>query len=125
MNEASAAPLLARHLNDPANEMADVERAAIALGKLATAAEYEDLRTFFALYRATADEASLVSAVVAVGGALLRIGGPPGKTLIERAAQDPLTQTDVKRGLVALLAPETGGPAATNSPNVAQNGQRP
>lgn len=125
MNEASAAPLLAGHLNDPANEMEDVERAAIALGKLATAAQYEDLRTFFALYRATADEASLVSAVVAVGGALVRVGGEQGKTLVERAAQDPLTQTDVKRGLVALLAPESVGSQGAKSPNVAQNGPRP
>jgi outer membrane protein assembly factor BamB len=104
MNEVSATPLLARHLNDPANDMADVERAAIALGKLATPAEYEDLRTFFALYRATADEPALVNAVVAVGSALLRIGGAQGKALVERAAQDPLTQADVKRGLGALLA---------------------
>lgn len=104
MNEVSATPLLARHLNDPANDMADVERAAVALGKLATPAEFEDLRTFFALYRATADEPSLVSAVVAVGSALVRIGGVQGKTLVERAAQDPLTQVDVKRGLNALLA---------------------
>ncbi len=125
MNEVSATPLLARHLNDPANEMADVERAAIALGKLATPTEYEDLRTFFALYRATADEPSLVSAVVAVAGALLRIGGEPGKALVERAAQDPLTQTDVKRGITALLAPEGAAPAAANTPNVAQNAQRP
>ena len=60
MNEVSATPLLARHLNDPANDMVDVERAAQALGKLATPAEYEELRTFFALYRATADEPSLL-----------------------------------------------------------------
>jgi outer membrane protein assembly factor BamB len=106
MNEVSATPLLARHLNDPANDMVDVERAAHALSKLATPAEYEELRTFFALYRATADEPSLVSAVVAIGGALLRIGGVAGKTVVERAAQDPLTQSDVKRGLVALLAPD-------------------
>jgi outer membrane protein assembly factor BamB len=131
MNEVSATPLLARHLNDPANEMADVERAAVALGKLATPAEYEDLRTFFALYRATADEPSLVNAVVAVGGALLRIGGTGGKTLVERAAQDPLTQADVKRGLTALLAPAAQAepdkaPAAPpKTPNVAQNAQRP
>jgi outer membrane protein assembly factor BamB len=104
MNEVSATPLLARHLNDPANDMADVERAAVALGKLATPAEFEDLRTFFALYRATADEPSLVNAVVAVGSALVRIGGVQGKTLVERAAQDPLTQVDVKRGLNALLS---------------------
>ncbi|MDF3066997.1 MAG: hypothetical protein K0R38_2598 [Polyangiaceae bacterium] len=125
MNEVSATPLLARHLNDPANDMADVERAAIALGKLATPAEYEELRTFFALYRATADEPSLVSAVVAVAGALLRIGGAPGKALVERAAQDPLTQSDVKRGITALLTPEGATPAAANTPNVAQNAQRP
>ncbi|HVY30376.1 MAG TPA: PQQ-binding-like beta-propeller repeat protein [Polyangiaceae bacterium] len=129
MNEVSATPLLARHLNDPANEMADVERAAVALGKLATPAEYEDLRTFFALYRATADEPSLVNAVVAVAGALLRIGGTGGKTLVERAAQDPLTQVDVKRGLNTLLtqpaAGETTPPSAPKAPNVAQNGKRP
>lgn len=103
MNEVSATPLLARHLNDPANDMADVERAAQALGKLATPKEYEELRTFFALYRATADEPSLVSAVVAIGGALLRVGGEQGKAIVERAARDPLTQVDVKRGLTALL----------------------
>lgn len=112
MNEVSATPLLARHLNDPANDMKDVERAAIALGKLATPAEYEELRTFFALYRATADEPSLVSAVVAVGGALLRIGGADGRAVVERAASDPLTQVDVKRGLGALLAPSATAPKA-------------
>jgi hypothetical protein len=125
MNEVSATPLLAHHLNDPANEMADVERAAVALGKLATPKEYEDLRTFFALYRATADEPSLVNAVVAIGGALLRIGGAPGKTVVERAAQDPLTQADVKRGLGALLAAQSEAPAAPKSTNVAQTAQRP
>jgi outer membrane protein assembly factor BamB len=126
MNEASATPLLAKHLNDPANDMADVERAALALGKLATPAEYEELRTFFALYRATADEPSLVNAVVSIAAALLRVGGPQGKSVVERAALDPLTQADVKRGLNALLTPETGAPSAPSaakSPNVAQNGQ--
>jgi outer membrane protein assembly factor BamB len=125
MNEVSATPLLARHLNDPANEMADVERAAVALGKLATPAEYEDLRTFFALYRATADEPSLVKAVVAIGGALLRIGGAPGKTVVERAALDPLTQADVKRGLSALLATQSEAPGAPKTTNVAQTAQHP
>ena len=125
MNEVSATPLLARHLNDPANEMADVERAAVALGKLATPAEYEDLRTFFALYRATADEPSLVKAVVAIGGALLRIGGAPGKAVVERAAQDPLTQADVKRGLGALLAAQSEAPGAPKTTNVAQTAQHP
>ncbi len=112
MNEVGAAPLLARHLNDPANDMSDVEHAALALGKLATASEYEALRTFFALYRATADEPSLVNAVISVAGALLRTGGEAGRSVIERAAQDPLTQGDVKRGLAGLLQPATAPKAA-------------
>ncbi|MET0793366.1 MAG: PQQ-binding-like beta-propeller repeat protein, partial [Polyangiaceae bacterium] len=63
--EVRAAPLLAKHLNDPANSAEDVAHAARALVKLATPAEYEDLRTFFALYRATADDEALVAAVLA------------------------------------------------------------
>jgi outer membrane protein assembly factor BamB len=122
MNEVSATPLLADHLNDPANDMADVERAALALGKLATPTEYEELRTFFALYRATADEPSLVSAVVAIASALLRIGGEQGKLVVERAARDPLTQPDVKRGLNALLTPQSEG---AKSANVAQRAGEP
>ncbi len=105
LNETRGAPLLARHLNDPANSIDDVERAARALGKLATPAEYRDLRTFFALYRATADEPGLVGAVGAVAEALLRVGGEEGRALVERAATDPLTQPDVRRALGALLPP--------------------
>jgi len=75
-----------------------------ALAKLATPAEYEDLRTFFALYRATADDEALVAAVVACAEALLRVGGADARALVERAAQDPLTQNDVRRALPAVLA---------------------
>ncbi|HEV8244561.1 MAG TPA: PQQ-binding-like beta-propeller repeat protein [Polyangiaceae bacterium] len=103
VGEQRAAPLLARHLNDPANSIDDVERAARALGKLATPAEYRELRTFFALYRATADDPGLVSAVTAVAGAILRVGGEEGRTLVERAAADPLTQPDVRRAISSLL----------------------
>ena len=102
--ETRAAPLLAKHLNDPANSADDVAHAARALAKLATPAEYEDLRTFFALYRATADDEALVAAVVACAEALLRVGGADGRALVERAAQDPLTQNDVRRALPAVLA---------------------
>jgi outer membrane protein assembly factor BamB len=105
LNETRGAPLLAKHLNDPANSIDDVERAARALGKLATPAEYRDLRTFFALYRATADEPGLVSAVSAVAGALLRVGGEEGRALVERAASDPLTQPDVRKAISALAPP--------------------
>jgi outer membrane protein assembly factor BamB len=105
INEPRAAPLLARHLNDPANTPDDIERAARALNKLATKKELDELKTFFALYRATADEEALVRAVLSTAAALIRIGGGEGQGIIERAAADPLTHPDVKRGL-AELAPE-------------------
>jgi outer membrane protein assembly factor BamB len=106
LGERRSAPLLARHLNDPANSIDDVSHAAVALETLATGAELGELKTFFALYRATADEPLLVRAVLSVGGALLRVGGPDGRALVERAATDPLTQPDVRQGLSELLAPQ-------------------
>ncbi|HET9957917.1 MAG TPA: hypothetical protein VFQ61_25640 [Polyangiaceae bacterium] len=102
MNEKRAAPLLARHLSDPATELADLEHAAKALETLATAAELPSLKTFFALYRATADEAPLVAAVVSVARALVRVGGPEERALVERAQHDPLTQPDVARDLAGV-----------------------
>jgi outer membrane protein assembly factor BamB len=123
LSERRAAPLLARHLNDPANGIDDVSHAAVALETLATGAEIDELRTFFALYRATADEPLLVRAVVSVGAALLRIGGPDGRALVERAATDPLTQPEVQRGLGDLLAPkaraEATKSAASSAPEAA------
>ena len=129
-NETRAAPLLAKHLNDPANSADDVAHAARALVKLATAAEYEDLRTFFALYRATADDEALVAAVVACAEAVLRVGGEAGREVVERAAQDPLTQSDVRRALPDVLAKAAqcrgrsrSGPAT--SPDSARGMERP
>ncbi len=106
-NETRAAPLLAQHLNDPADSAEDVAHAARALVKLGTPAEYEDLRTFFALYRATADDEALVSAVVSSAEALLRVGGDAGRAVLERAAQDPMTQNDVRHELPKLLTRTT------------------
>ncbi|HEX6275242.1 MAG TPA: PQQ-binding-like beta-propeller repeat protein [Polyangiaceae bacterium] len=105
LGEKRAAPLLARHLNDPANGIDDVAHAALALETLATAAELGELKTFFALYRATADEPLLVRAVISVAAAILRVGGADGRALVERAATDPLTQPDVQKGLGEMLAP--------------------
>ena len=134
--ETRAAPLLAKHLNDPANSADDVAHAARALVKLATKDEYEDLRTFFALYRATADDDALVAAVVASAEALLRVGGEAGLSVIDRAAHDPLTQNDVRRALPDLLikaqnlhtapaaAPPLGTSAASGAPTAAQNGPK-
>jgi hypothetical protein len=38
---------------------------------------------------------------------LLRVGGEAGRAVVERASQDPLTQSDVRRALPDVLA----GPA--------------
>lgn len=114
--EVRAAPLLAKHLNDPANSAEDVAHAARALVKLATPSEYEDLRTFFALYRATADDEALVTAVVACAEAILRVGGEAGHTVVERASQDPLTQAEVRRALPEVLAKSANAAAPGGSP---------
>jgi len=135
LRDARAAAPLARHLNDPANSIDDIVRAARALEVLATSSEARDLTTFFALYHATADDPALVSAVLSVGSALLRVGGAEGRAAVERAAADPLTQPDVQRGLAALVAPRpasatTSGQAsaeqkATADANGANAGAKP
>jgi len=112
LRDARAAGPLARHLNDPANSTDDVVRAARALDVLASSAETKELSTFFALYHATADDPALVSAVLSVGSALVRVGGAEGRALVERAATDPLTQPEVQQGLAKLVAPK---PAASAS----------
>lgn len=115
MGEKGAAPLLAAHLNDPADSSDDVKRAALALVKLATAAEMDDLKIFFALYRATAHEDELVAAVVAVAKAILRVGGKDGRALVESAAMDPMTVPSLRTPLSELVrapappAPPAGG----------------
>jgi outer membrane protein assembly factor BamB len=119
MGEKAAAPLLARHLNDPANTPEDVAQAALALRSLAGANEFEELRTFFALYRATADSDPLVQAVIAVGAALVRIGSEAGRELVERAALDPLTHPEVRRALTALL------PTKNADPETRAGGEKP
>jgi outer membrane protein assembly factor BamB len=103
MAEGRAAPLLAAHLNDPADSADDVKRAALALVTIATAAEMDDLRTFFALYRATAHDDELVEAVVAVAKALLRVGGRDGRALVESAATDPMTVPSLRVPLSELI----------------------
>jgi hypothetical protein len=71
------------------------------------------LRTFFALYRATADEPDLIASVIAIARTLVRIGGDEGKSIVERAARDPLTQPEIARELGTLT--EAATPNATAS----------
>jgi hypothetical protein len=102
-------------LNDAANSPEDIERAAKALSKLASAAQVDDLKTFFALYRATADDKELVNAVLSVAEGLLRVGGDEGKRLVAEAAEDPFTQPEVKAGLATLAPPKADKPAPTKA----------
>jgi hypothetical protein len=60
------------------------------------------LKTFFSLYRATADDPELVAAVVSVARALLRVGGVEGKRIVANAATDSLTQPEIQRSLRTL-----------------------
>jgi outer membrane protein assembly factor BamB len=114
MKETRAAPLLAEHLNDPANSTDDVKRAALALETLATQAEREPLELFFSLYRATAHNEDLVQALVAVARAILRVGGNDGRELVRAAAYDLMTVPSLQQPLRDLVSgsenPRTKGP---------------
>lgn len=112
MNEKRGATLLAKHLNDPANSADDIQRAARALDKLADSSEADELKMFFALYRATADQKELVSAVISVARAIVRVGGDEGKRIVRDAARDPLTHPDIQAGLAPLVVPEPADKAA-------------
>jgi outer membrane protein assembly factor BamB len=103
MDEKRAAPLLADHLNDPADTPDDVARAAKALVKLAGASEYDALKTFFTLYRAAANDPKLVEAVISVARALIEIGGGQGRDVVAAASDSPLTQRQVRSGITKLL----------------------
>jgi outer membrane protein assembly factor BamB len=103
MGAKTAAPLLAAHLNDPADTPNDVRRAARALVTLATGDELPAVKTFFTLYRGTADEEDLVSAVIDAAKILVNLDGPEGAELVARAASDPLTQSQVRDGIAALV----------------------
>ena len=104
MSDRRAAPLLAEHLNDPADSPDDVRRAARALAALATEAEAEPLRTFVALYRATAEGDDMTAAVVDAARALVQVGGREGAAFVRRVATDPLTAPGVKAGVANLVA---------------------
>jgi len=134
LRDARGAGPLARQLNDPANSTDDVVRAAKALELIASSAETKELSTFFALYHATADEPALVSAVLSVASALVRVGGAEGRALVQRAATDPLTQADVQQGLARLVAPKPAAPTsgqasadgkAASAPRATADAKRP
>lgn len=102
MDEKRAAPLLAKHLNDPADSSADVARAARALETLASSEELPEMRTFFALYRATAADAEMVDAVISTARTMFRVGGESERMFLRMAAEDPLTNEQVRQAIRGL-----------------------
>lgn len=109
LEEARAAPLLAAQMNRAGHAPEALERAANALERLGTPAEYDELRVFFSLYRTTADRPELERAVISVGRTLLRVGGRAGRELVAFAVRDPLTVGGVRSALANEL--ETAPPA--------------
>jgi outer membrane protein assembly factor BamB len=102
MKESRAAPALVSHLFDPADTTDAIKRAAAALAQVATKSELAQLKSFFALYRTTADDESLAQAVVSVAQAIVKLGGPEDKALVTRGAEDPMTISAIKPQLSAL-----------------------
>jgi outer membrane protein assembly factor BamB len=102
MKETRAAPLLVSHLFDPADPPSAVRRAAAALEQIATASELPKLRTFFALYRTTADDDEMAQAVTSVARVLVKLGNADDKVTVARAAEDPMTVAYVKTQLEVL-----------------------
>jgi outer membrane protein assembly factor BamB len=118
MKEKNAAPLLAVHLLDPADTEDDVKQAAAALAVLASPAELPALREFFGMYRATADDDDMASAVVSVGQAMATQGDKAARAQVEAAAADPNTIAYARDRLGALLSaqPAPPDPSTTKKP---------
>jgi outer membrane protein assembly factor BamB len=111
MKEKAAAPLLAAHLLDPADTEDDVKQTAAALAVLSGPNELPALREFFGMYRATAEDDDISSAVVNVGQAIVATGDKAGRAQIEAAATDPTTVGYARERLAALLSAEPSPPA--------------
>jgi outer membrane protein assembly factor BamB len=102
MKERAAAPLLAAHLLDPETPLDDLAQLADALAALAGPSEAPALRQFFGMYRANAEPAELVAAVVSAGQTLRGLHDKPGTEEVTIAAGDPMTIPDVREALAAV-----------------------
>jgi outer membrane protein assembly factor BamB len=102
IKETRAAPLLVSHLFDPADTASSIRRAAAALEVVGSAAELPKLRTFFALYRTTAEDDQIAQAVTSVAKTLVTLGTADDKAMVARAAEDPLTVAFIKTQLEEL-----------------------
>jgi outer membrane protein assembly factor BamB len=102
MKDASAAPLLADHLFDPADTDDDVMQTAKALAVLGGPPQLPTLKEFFSVYHASAENTEITSAVVSVGESLLRFGGKDGRALVDKAIADPNTVPEISAKLKGL-----------------------
>jgi outer membrane protein assembly factor BamB len=102
MKDSTASPLLATHLLDPETPLADLAELSNALTTLAGPAEAPALRQFFGMYRANAESAELVAAVVSAGQTLRALHDKQGAAEVSAATNDPMTVPDIRE---ALLAP--------------------
>jgi hypothetical protein len=103
MKEPRAAPLRAAHLNDPADSSDDIRRAAAALAVLATRAEIEPIRSFFAQYRGLSSpdiDDKIEGAVLSAAVALVKLGDAP---VVAAATTDPFTSPGLKPRLAEIL----------------------
>jgi hypothetical protein len=62
------------------------------------------LLAFLALYRASADDETLVQAVLFVAKALISLKDAAAREAVQHAATDPLTTATLRTGLADLLA---------------------
>jgi outer membrane protein assembly factor BamB len=103
MKEKKGAPALASHLLDPASTDDDVKRAAAALVGLADPAQLPELKQFLAMYRGTAENEEIASAVGSVAEAILNAGGADGRKLVDATIADPMTQPAIKARLASIV----------------------
>ena len=125
MNATDAAPLLAKHLLDPADTDEDVKQSAAALLVLGGPRELPPLKQFFGMYRATADGPDVAAAVVSVGQTLLKLGGVEGRAMIDLALKDPMTMEFVKERLDALVQAADAEKAPSNGDKGAASEAKP
>lgn len=103
MREPRAAPLLAAHLEDPANLEEDVAAAAKALALLATPAELATLERFVRVHRASyCTSNDIQAAVVASVHAIARLRGPAYLKSLAQLSSDERTCEITRSSLGAL-----------------------
>jgi outer membrane protein assembly factor BamB len=112
MKQKSAAPLLASHLLDPADTDDDVKQAAAALAVVAGPEQLATLREFFGMYRASAPNDDISTAVVSAGQALLTLDD---SGVVAAAAKDETTVPFARERLEALVAAAAPRPPPPDS----------